>query len=125
MDVEEIVWDIACLARSNPQGEFPPVDKMSLPRGKTDRRKIMSVVYSLFRGDGATEHDLAMAGHNGNASELFYSLFYLGLYCEIRGEDGKAANYMKAAATSPYATGFGSGDYMSAVAKIHCQQRHW
>lgn len=125
LDVEEIVWDICCLARMHPEDSFPPSDKMSLPKGKTDRRKIMGVVYSLFRGDGATEHDLAKAGHDGSASDLFYSLFYLGLYCEIRGEESKAASYMRSAAQSSYATGFGSRDYMSSVAKVHCQLRHW
>jgi len=64
LDVEEIVWDIACLARIDPES-FPPPNKMALPRGKTDRRRIMSNVYSLFRGDGATEYDLFEAGHNG------------------------------------------------------------
>jgi len=39
-DVEEIVWDIACLARIDPES-FPPPNKMALPRGKTDRRRIM------------------------------------------------------------------------------------
>ncbi|KAL7507027.1 hypothetical protein ACHAXN_004245 [Cyclotella atomus] len=64
LDVEEIVWDIACLARIDPQS-FPQPKQMTLPAGKKDRRKIMSTVYSLFRGDGATERDLAEAGHTG------------------------------------------------------------
>lgn len=49
-DVEEIVWDIACLSRLNPQN-VPPPDMMSLPQGRTDRRKIMvshSSVFSLL-----------------------------------------------------------------------------
>lgn len=81
LDVEEIVWDIACLARMNPNSadNFPPENRMALPSGKKDRRKIMSTVYSLFRGDGATELDLRTAGHDGNISDEFYSLFYLGL----------------------------------------------
>eukprot|EP00804_Cyclotella_cryptica_P021747 CCRYP_012896-RE/>CCRYP_012896-RE protein AED:0.33 eAED:0.33 QI:76/0.5/1/1/0/0/3/416/176 len=57
-------WDIACLTRLDPKG-FPPSNRMALRAGKKDRRRIMSTVYSLFRGDGATEHDLAMAGHTG------------------------------------------------------------
>eukprot|EP00559_Dactyliosolen_fragilissimus_P001983 CAMPEP_0184867834 /NCGR_PEP_ID=MMETSP0580-20130426/27897_1 /TAXON_ID=1118495 /ORGANISM="Dactyliosolen fragilissimus" /LENGTH=162 /DNA_ID=CAMNT_0027368305 /DNA_START=354 /DNA_END=842 /DNA_ORIENTATION=- len=96
LDVEEIVWDIACLSRwnlvgttnvqnsifsqqqnnsssssssslINPNLSPPNVQnmKMSLPPGKSDRRKIMGTVYSLFRGDGATELDLAQAGHQG------------------------------------------------------------
>ena len=79
LDVEEIVWDIACLARMDDSNKFPPEKCMALPSGKTDRRRIMSTVYSLFRDDGATEYDLRNAGHTGNMSDEFYSLFYLGL----------------------------------------------
>ena len=124
--MEEIVWDIACLARMQPSKEFPVEDQMSLPPGKKDRRKIMSTVYSLFRAEnGTTEYDLRDAGHNGNSSDEFYSLFYLGLYCEIRGETSKAEMYMKMAERSRYATGVGSGDYMSACARVHCKLRGW
>ena len=122
LDVEEIVWDIACQARLG-SGAFPPTNKLSLPQGKTDRRKIMATVYSLFRGDGATEHDLASAGHDGSKSDEFYSLFYLGLYCESQGEMAKAESYMKAATKTAYASA--SGDYMAAVASVHCQVRGW
>eukprot|EP00566_Odontella_aurita_P037399 CAMPEP_0113539406 /NCGR_PEP_ID=MMETSP0015_2-20120614/7898_1 /TAXON_ID=2838 /ORGANISM="Odontella" /LENGTH=203 /DNA_ID=CAMNT_0000439077 /DNA_START=246 /DNA_END=857 /DNA_ORIENTATION=- /assembly_acc=CAM_ASM_000160 len=126
LDVEEIVWDIACQNRLNPDGPFPPSNRMALPEGRKDRRKIMSTVYSLFRGDGGvTEHDLFAAGHDSSTSDEFYSLFYLGLYCESIGETGKASNYMRAAATSRYATGLGSGDYMSSCAKVHCKLRGW
>jgi hypothetical protein len=58
-------------------------------------------------------------------SDEFYSLFYLGLFCESRGEPSKAESYMRAAAKSQYAQGTGSVDYMTACAKIHCQLRHW
>jgi hypothetical protein len=129
LDVEEIVWDIACLARMMDNGDkknFPVENQMSLPTGKKDRRRIMSTVYSLFRNDGATEYDLRKAGHDsGNISDEFYSLFYLGLYCEIRGEESKAKMYMTMAERSEYATGVGSGDYMSACARVHCKLRGW
>jgi len=130
LDVEEIVWDIACLARmQDGSKKFPVENQMSLPNGKKDRRKIMSTVYSLFRGDNdgtTTEYTLREAGHNnGNSSDEFYSLFYLGLYCEIRGETSKAEMYMKMAERSKYATGVGSGDYMSACARVHCKLRGW
>jgi len=65
LDAEEIVWDIACQNRLRQTDPDFVVKKMALPQGKSDRRKIMRTVYSLFRGDGATEHDLAMAGHSG------------------------------------------------------------
>ena len=61
LDVEEIVWDAACLLRMNPD-TFPPSNVLSLPKGKFDRRPIMGTVYKLFRGE-ATEQDLAEAGH--------------------------------------------------------------
>jgi hypothetical protein len=92
-DVEEIVWDVACLARMATLAEttgtdaaggggrkFPPDGIMALPPGRKDPRRIMSTVLSLFRGDGATEWDLRRAGSEaGNARDEFYSLFYLGL----------------------------------------------
>ena len=40
LDVEEIVWDIACLLRMD-NSKFPPPGMMSLPPGKKDRRPIM------------------------------------------------------------------------------------
>ena len=40
LDVEEIVWDIACLLRID-NSDFPPKTMMSLPPGKKDRRPIM------------------------------------------------------------------------------------
>lgn len=123
LDVEEIVWDIACLTRRDKT--FPPKNRMALPSGKTDRRRIMSTVYSLFRDDGATEYNLRNAGHTGTMSDEFYSLFYLGLYCEMRDEPTKAEHYMKAAASSAYAVGSGAGDYMSSCAKVHCRLRNW
>ena len=58
-------------------------------------------------------------------SDEFYSLFYLGLYCEIRNEASKAETYMKAAASSDYATGQGTGDYMTSCARVHCKLRGW
>jgi hypothetical protein len=58
-------------------------------------------------------------------SDEFYSLFYLGLYCESLGENMKAETYMKAAANSEYARGRGASDYMTACAKVHCNIRHW
>eukprot|EP00594_Rhizosolenia_setigera_P017979 CAMPEP_0178963144 /NCGR_PEP_ID=MMETSP0789-20121207/14833_1 /TAXON_ID=3005 /ORGANISM="Rhizosolenia setigera, Strain CCMP 1694" /LENGTH=218 /DNA_ID=CAMNT_0020647525 /DNA_START=373 /DNA_END=1033 /DNA_ORIENTATION=+ len=135
LDVEEIVWDIACLSRklnssaqpsSSSNVEFvEKSDMMSLPKGLKDRRKIMGTVYALFRGEnGITEEDLAMMGSKGNGnsssdSDEFYSLFYLGLYNEaVMNDAAKAQYYMKAAANSKYATGFGSRDYMSIVQKF-------
>ena len=32
---------------------------------------------------------------------------------------------MRSVASSAYATGVGSGDYMSSCAKVHCKLRNW
>jgi hypothetical protein len=47
LDVEEIVWDTACLARLYPDAPFPPPNQLSLPAGKKDRRPIMVRTYVL------------------------------------------------------------------------------
>merc|ERR1711862_860889 len=148
LDVEEIVWDIACQLRYQQQQQqqqsqeegiidgkeevlvvFPPKNMLSLPKGKKDRRKIMSVVYKLFRNE-CKESDLAKAGlmtnNNNNLSDEFYALLYLGLFCEARGNnDSKAEYYMKSACNTNYANGIGATDYMVAVANVHCNIRGW
>ena len=55
----------------------------------------------------------------------FYSLFYLGLYNDARGDMTKAEHYMKSAIQSKYAIKVGSQDYMVDVAKVHCKVRGW
>jgi tetratricopeptide (TPR) repeat protein len=136
LDVEEIVWDIACLNRLQTFTATSTLNNsnkepLSLPPGKKDRRKIMGYVYSLFRNEG-TEQDLALAGFGRNygsnkiilsPSDEFYSLFYLGLYCDSKGEFTKAAQYMTEAITTEYASK--SKDYMVAVAKVHNKVRGW
>ena len=126
LDVEEIVWDIACLARMNNEEEgFVQRKMMSLPSGRKGRRRIMATVYSLFRGDGALEADLANGAQSSDSDE-FYANFYLGLYSEaVSNEQTKAAHYMRAAAESRYAKGVGSSDYMTSCAKVHCKLRGW
>ena len=123
LDVEEIVWDIACLLRMD-SSKFPHPNQLSLPKGKKDRRPIMGTVYSLFRGE-ASEEDLAKAGHSGGPGDEFYALLYLGLFNEAMGETFKAENYMKSAVKTKYAQVVGSKDYMVDVARVHCQLRHW
>jgi tetratricopeptide (TPR) repeat protein len=124
LDVEEIVWDIASQLRISPS-EFPVPQAMSLPPLEKDRRPIMASVYQLYRGN-ANEEALAKAGHaSGKPSDEFYSLLYLGLFAEARQEPSKAENYMRQATHTPYATSVGRSDYMTAVARVHCQLRGW
>lgn len=60
-----------------------------------------------------------------SASDEFYSLFYLGLFSEARGDLSKAFYYLSQAVSTPYATGIGMGDYMVAVAQVHRKVRGW
>lgn len=71
LDVEEIVWDIASQNRlysssSSSSTSLSSPRYLSLPPGKMDRRKIMNVIYSLFRNEnGVKEQDLIYAGSHG------------------------------------------------------------
>jgi tetratricopeptide (TPR) repeat protein len=124
LDVEEIVWDIASQLRMSPS-EFPVPQAMSLPPLQKDRRPIMAAVYQLYRGT-ATEEALAKAGHaSGAPSDEFYSLLYLGLFAEARGEPSKAEHYLRQATHTPYATSSGRADYMVTISRVHCQLRGW
>ena len=51
-------------------------------------------------------------------SDDFYALLYLGLFCEVRGENTKAREYMRQAIQSEYANSIGRGDYMTSVARV-------
>lgn len=62
--------------------------------------------------------DLERHWNNKRPTEEFYSLFYLGLFNEARGETSKAESYMKAAVKSTYAKAVGSRDYMVDCAKV-------
>jgi len=82
-------------------------------------------VYQLFQGS-AKEYDLANAGESSSAKDYFYAQFYLGLFCEAAvNEPSKARLYMTNAVQSDYARGSGKGDYMTDVARVHCQVRGW
>ena len=89
--------------------------------------------YWWWGSDGrfyATSHNLVSVTSPNSVThdrpgEEFYSLFYLGLFSEVRGETTKAENYMRSAIKTKYAKAVGSQDYMVDVAKVHCQLRHW
>jgi hypothetical protein len=66
LDVEEIVWDIACLLRMD-NSKFPPPDMMSLPLGMKDRRPIMV----LFSEAGRTLVSLCCCNRNCPSNSLF------------------------------------------------------
>ena len=83
------------------------------------------MVLRMFANHFLTDSIQIECNETCSIADEFYSLFYLGLFCESRGEPAKAASYMKHAAKTEYATGKGRADYMTSCARIHCQLRGW
>ncbi|CAI7850827.1 unnamed protein product [Closterium sp. NIES-54] len=65
----------------------------------------------------------AAAADFGRPSALFYANLYVGLFYESEGDQDQSRRYILEAAQSPY--GLRSGDYMAALARVHCLQRGW
>lgn len=86
-----------------------------------DLRPYMREAYRLFRGE-ATEEDLARQASPSTPAE-FYSLLYLGLFNEAKGETEKARSFIRTSVATPYAR-IGR-DYMTSLAKVHLQLRGW
>mmetsp|Transcript_16192 Transcript_16192/g.30485 ORF Transcript_16192/g.30485 Transcript_16192/m.30485 type:complete len:270 (-) Transcript_16192:205-1014(-) len=127
LDVEEIVWDIASQCRgSGGAHQFPIANPLTLPKGQSDRRPIMAVVYQLFQGT-TSEHALARFATLGKRpSDEFYAYLYLGLFAESAlQDDTKAEWYLRQALHTDYTQTLGTRDYMTDVARVHCQLRCW
>lgn len=116
-DTEESIWAFMCEAKMS---NAEQAQKTMLKVG-VDSRPYMRAAYDLFRGAGS----LAELEASGKASPgaQFYSLLYIGLYNEALGEEAKAREAMIAATKTVY--GAQSGDYMAALAAVHCKQRGW
>ena len=93
--MEEIVWDIASLSRLDPSS-VPPPSMMSLPEGKTDRRKIM-VRMSCFLQKCVFFFSFSVAAHSFAPHRILlqgtvYALFRGSaseLDLAMAGRDGK------------------------------------
>ena len=116
-DTEEAIWAFLCEARTLGYDEA----RARLLKVGRDPRGYMREAYRLFQGEGSEEELRAVAA-NGPADE-FYSLLYVGLWREARGEAEAAKEAMVAAVRSVY--GQRSGDYMAGLAAVHCKRRGW
>lgn len=76
----------------------------------------------MFRS-GTDPAAIARTAPPGDGGGEFYALLYTGLWHEAHGSPAAARSAMEAAADAPYARL--SGDYMAAVARVHCLQRGW
>ena len=116
-DTEEAIWAFLCEARTL---GFERARERLLKVGP-DPRAYMREAYALFSGEGS-EAALRAVGERGPAEE-FYSLLYVGLWREARGEAEPAREAMVGAVKSLY--GQRSGDYMAGLAAVHCKRRGW
>ena len=118
-DTEEAIWAFLCDAR-DPNVGFRRADLM---RVGPDPRRYMRAAYDLFdAGDAASDAALEDVASLGPVDE-FYSLLYRGLWREARGDAVGARALIVEATQTQYANR--SGDYMAALALVHCKRRGW
>ncbi|HLG60040.1 MAG TPA: hypothetical protein VI485_32165 [Vicinamibacterales bacterium] len=113
-DVENPAWHFLCVARAESSEKARAA---LLPVGP-DQRSPMREIYQMFRGSLSPEAVLAAGGDS--QSGRFYAELYVGLYYEATGNDQKALEHLRAAASDRYAS---AGGYMHTVAKLHPRLR--
>ncbi|GJP47642.1 hypothetical protein CLOM_g6822 [Closterium sp. NIES-68] len=119
-DTEEAIW---CFL-SEAQLLGPQEARQQFLLVGQDPRPVMRAAMEVFKKAGDPNEILAAAAADfGRPSALFYANLYVGLYYESEGDQYKSKSYIVTAAQSPY--GVRSGDYMAALARVHCQQRGW
>ena len=126
-DSEEAIWCFLCEARS--LGPAAARERF-VPTGP-DSRPLLRAALVAFREGAGAEAILAAAPPPGRLAtvapgglkDLFYATLYAGLYCEAEGREAEARHYLTTAAEMKYANR--SGDYMGAVARVHCRVRGW
>ena len=118
-DTEEAIWAFLCDAR-DPKIGF---SRAHLTRVGPDPRRYMRAAYDLFNaGDAASDVALENVASLGPVDE-FYSLLYRGLWREAAGDAAGARAFIVKATRTQYASR--SGDYMAALALVHCKRRGW
>lgn len=118
-DTEEAIWAFLCDARDPSVG----FDRADLMRVGPDPRRYMRAAYDLFNaGDAASDVALEDVASLGPVDE-FYSLLYRGLWREAAGDAAGARDLIVQATQTQYASR--SGDYMAALAVVHCKRRGW
>ena len=119
IDTEEAIWAFLCDAR-DPKIGF---SRAQLTRVGPDPRRYMRAAYDLFNaGDAASDVALEDVASLGPVDE-FYSLLYRGLWWEAAGDVAGARDLIVKATRTQYASR--SGDYMAALALVHCKRRGW
>lgn len=117
-DTEESIWAFLCEA----QLLGPEAARQQFLQVGRDPRPVMRTAYESFRTGTPPEGILAAAGDE-QGHDAFYSQLYVGLWHEAAGDAERARTAVEAAAGTAYAQQ--SGDYMAALARVHCARRGW
>lgn len=90
-----------------------------------DRRAVMRAVEAAFKAGSGVESIRAAgaADASGSKGDKFYAAMYESLYYEAEGQAEASREAMLRAVATPYAKQ--AGDYMAALARVHCQRRGW
>lgn len=108
-DVENPAWHFLCVARA----ESPARALAALLPVGPDQRSPMREVYQMFQGKLPPEKVLAAAGESPLSQ--FYAELYVGLYYEATGNEPRALEHLKRAASDRFRV----GGYMHTVARLH------
>lgn len=123
-DTEEAVW--AYLAEARDPAVGPERARETFLKVGVDPRPVMRTVHDVFKHNGDPDTILKAAEGDKNPKgghDRFYALLYHALYHESEGHEALAKKSMLEAVRTDY--GAHSGDYMSALAKVHCLRRGW
>eukprot|EP00898_Chlorokybus_atmophyticus_P008785 jgi/Chlat1/8908/Chrsp92S08236 len=88
-----------------------------------DPRPVLRASLDSFQNASGAEAILKSAGSDKEGHDAFYSRLYAALYHEAYAEGEAARKEMLSAVATRYARA--SGDYMAALARVHCRLRGW
>lgn len=117
-DTEESIWTFLCEA----QLVGPDKARQQFLQVGRDPRPVMRAAYECFQTGDAPSKIMANVQDNGG-HDTFYGLLYVGLWHEAHGNPQEAQEAIVGAARTAYART--SGDYMAALANVHCLRRGW
>ncbi|EFN56395.1 hypothetical protein CHLNCDRAFT_22249 [Chlorella variabilis] len=131
-DTEESIWAFLCEAQLlGPDQARQQFLEATVGR---DSRPVMRAAYECFRTGAQPDSILQASPRRPSAwpqaargdqqgHDAFYALLYVGLWHEAHGDAAAAQQAITQAAQTAYAKG--SGDYMAALARVHCLRRGW
>lgn len=118
-DTEEAIWAFLCEA----QLVGPEAARAQFLQVGRDPRPVMRAAYEAFRSGEPPNSILAAARGDSQGHDAFYALLYVGLWHEAHQDAAGAKEAIERAVSTQYSRQ--SGDYMAALARVHCKERGW